>query len=245
MRIRSILPDFWRSEDIEALDWHHRLIFISLWSYVDDNGVGRDNARLITSDVFPLSRDPRETLARVSNALDALENGGQIVRYQVGGRPYLFIAQWDLYQRVDRPGKERYPRPTSENTRPRETLATPSRDTRETHAPGEGEKGRRGEGEKVKDLPAEPDGFGEFYAAYPRKGARARALKAYKTALKKTTPDTLLTAAKAYATARKGEDPKFTPEAAPWLNGERWDDPPPTAHRTPGASFWDNTITQP
>ena len=66
MRIRSIRPEFWSSEDVASLDWDTRLIFTGLWCYVDDNGVGRDNEKLITADLFPLEEDPRETLARVS-----------------------------------------------------------------------------------------------------------------------------------------------------------------------------------
>ena len=41
MRIRSIKPEFWTSDDITALAVDDRLLFIGLWSYVDDNGVGR------------------------------------------------------------------------------------------------------------------------------------------------------------------------------------------------------------
>lgn len=42
MRIRNIKPEFWRSQDITALDKSARLTFIGLWNYVDDNGVGLD-----------------------------------------------------------------------------------------------------------------------------------------------------------------------------------------------------------
>ena len=33
MRIRSIKPEFWRSDDITALSLEDRLLFIGLWSY--------------------------------------------------------------------------------------------------------------------------------------------------------------------------------------------------------------------
>jgi len=147
MRIRSILPKFYESEDIGAMDWHTRLVFIGLWSYADDNGVGRDIPSLIAADLFPfdLSRDSRDTLARVSDALQTLSAGGQIIRYTLEKKPLYFIVKWDEYQRVDKPAKTRYERPTSTNAEIRETVATPSRDRRETVAPGEGEKGRRGE----------------------------------------------------------------------------------------------------
>ncbi len=54
MRIRTIKPEFWTSEDVASMDWETRLVFLGLWSYVDDNGVGRDNEKLIVADLFPL-----------------------------------------------------------------------------------------------------------------------------------------------------------------------------------------------
>ncbi len=68
MRIRSIKPEFYRSDDIDALDWESRFLFIALWSYVDDNGVGLDKLASIAADLFAgdLERDPQETFARVS-----------------------------------------------------------------------------------------------------------------------------------------------------------------------------------
>jgi 5-methylcytosine-specific restriction endonuclease McrA len=77
MRIRTIKPEFWTSEDIAALDWDARLIFIGLWSYVDDNGVGRDVEKLILADLFPLEDDPRETLARLCARVTALWRAGR------------------------------------------------------------------------------------------------------------------------------------------------------------------------
>lgn len=67
MRIRAIKPEFWRSQDISNLDIETRLLFIGLWSYVDDNGVGQDRDALIAADLFAddMSRHPRDTLARI------------------------------------------------------------------------------------------------------------------------------------------------------------------------------------
>ncbi|MBS4102748.1 hypothetical protein [Tsukamurella paurometabola] len=147
MRIRSIKPDFWRSDDIAALAIPDRLLFIGLWSYVDDNGVGRDRPVHITADLFAedLSRDSRETLARITDGLANLERAGLIERYQVDGEAYLHVRTWKLHQRVDRPGRSRYPLPGAPNL---EFLATPSRESREGVAPGGGEEGSRGAGDE-------------------------------------------------------------------------------------------------
>ncbi|MGD7788199.1 hypothetical protein ACQCX2_07730 [Propionibacteriaceae bacterium Y1700] len=148
MRIRSIKPEFYQSEDVAALSWEARLIFIGLWSYVDDNGVGRDVERLIVADLFPLDEDPRETLARVSRGLQELSGQSLITRYTVENRPYLWITGWARHQRIDKPNKARYPLPTREDAEIRESVARPSRECRESPVPGTGEQGNRGTGEQ-------------------------------------------------------------------------------------------------
>ena len=146
MRIRSIKPEFWRSLDIAALSIEDRLLFVGLWSYVDDNGVGVDRVPIIAAELFAddLSRDPRETLARVSDGIGRLSERGLVQRYSDDSRDYLAVTNWDRHQRIDKPNKPRYPLPTSENVTIRETLARHSRDPRETPAPGTGEQGNRG-----------------------------------------------------------------------------------------------------
>jgi hypothetical protein len=228
MRIRSIHPEFWRSEDVAAMDWSTRLVFIGLWSYVDDNGVGRDVEKLIASELFPLEDDPRDTLATLSRALQTLSDGGQIVRYTVDGKPLLFIAAWSKWQRIDRPGKERYKLPTCTDAVIRETLATPSRESSETPATGEGEKGRRGEvllsAEADDD---EPDLFADFYAAYPRKEARRKAEQAWRAATKRTDPAVIMAGLEKF---QFSPDRHYIPLPASWLNAERWADETSNVH---------------
>lgn len=68
--------------------------------------------------------------------------------------------------------------------------------------------------------------FEDFWSVYPKKEAVGAARKAWKTALKKTTAETLIRAASLYALRRKGEDPQFTAHGSTWLNQERWLDEP-------------------
>ena len=157
MRIRSIKPEFWRSEDIADLTVEDRLLFIGLWSYVDDNGVGIDRLADVCADLFALDleRDPPETFARVSRGLQNLSEAGRIVRYTVEGKSYLHITNWSKHQRIDKPNKARYPHPDAENATIREEVATPSRRPRETPAPGTEEQGNRGTGEQGTCDPAD------------------------------------------------------------------------------------------
>lgn len=227
MRIRSIVPDFWSSEDIAALPWDTRLLFIGLWSYVDDNGVGRDVEKLICASLFPLDENPRDTLATVSRGLQRLSAGGQITRYTVEGKPYLHVTTWDKHQRVDRPGKNRYPLPTREDAEIRSPDEDLSRHPRETFATGGGEEGRRGGGEQETSSPPVTIGeFDAFWQQYPRKVGKGDARKAYARARRKATPEALLASVAVLARAYQGQDVKYIPHPATWLNAERWSDNP-------------------
>lgn len=144
-RIRSIKPEFWTSETIAGLSIGTRLTFIGLWSYVDDNGVGIANERLIASSLYPMD-DPREALARVREALAELSAAGRVALYEAAGKRYVYITTWDEHQRVDKPRKPRYPRPsecdpqpvppplTSADTDRRDNVTTMPRSPRENLA---------------------------------------------------------------------------------------------------------------
>lgn len=73
--------------------------------------------------------------------------------------------------------------------------------------------------------PVEAD-FDEWYALYPHKVGRGAALKAYRSARKKTGKGELLESVKRFAAAkaRDGTEKRFIPHPATWLNGERWAD---------------------
>lgn len=110
-RIRSIKPEFFTSETLKRVEKSTRLTFIGLWTYVDDNGVGVDNAKLITAALYPLEDDFAEELNLVIADLDDLEGVGVIQRYTVAGRALFFIKSWDEHQKISHPSKPRYHRP--------------------------------------------------------------------------------------------------------------------------------------
>lgn len=73
-----------------------------------------------------------------------------------------------------------------------------------------------------------PDAFERFWAAYPKKIGKRAAFRAWKTATGGkhpiVDPDTLVTAAAAYAHTRAGQDPRYTKHPQGWLTAGRWDD---------------------
>lgn len=224
MRIRSTKPEFWRSERIGRMTWDARFVLKGLESYVDDNGVGRDDIALIVADVFPrdMLAKPRETVARVSEAISELQAHGFVHRYEADGTRYLYLSWWDSTQRIDKPGKGRFPRPDGtydyKESIIRDSVASPP----ETVAPGTEEQGNRG---TVSSASAKAEReFTEWYAAYPRKRAKGQAIKAYKTARKKVSHEVLMEALQAQLEALTAKGPEFIPYPATWLNGERWTD---------------------
>lgn len=70
------------------------------------------------------------------------------------------------------------------------------------------------------DSPKPPDGFDEFWSAYPRKTAKGSARGAFRKALTKSTLPSILAALERQKP--QWSDPKFIPHPATWLNAERW-----------------------
>lgn len=149
MRIRGTKPEFWRSRRIAAVDWEDRFVLKGLESYVDDNGVGKDDIELIVGDLFQrdLVREPSRTLARVSEAISRLHQAGLVWRYEVDGTRLLYISFWESAQRVDKPQAGRFPRPDGtmnyKDSVIGESFARPRESSRNL-APGTGEQGNRG-----------------------------------------------------------------------------------------------------
>lgn len=240
MRIRSIKPEFWRSPDVAELSIEDRLLWIGLWSYVDDNGVGKDRAPVIAADLFAfdLATDAPETLARVSRGLQNLSEGGRITRYTIDGEHWLCVNNWSRHQRIDKPNKARYPSPASANAEIRESVAEPSRDLRETPAPGTEEQGNRGTEEQsllvIPDGPTERDSmskkFDDWWGHWPKKVRKKQARDAFPDAVKTLPLPALIEATDKWVAAfnATGNDRKFIPDPDRWLKHQRWEDELPT-----------------
>lgn len=250
MRIRSIKPEFWRSTDISDLSLADRLLFIGLWSYVDDNGVGIYDIAIITAELFAhdLSREPIETLSRVSAGCERLAEEGLIALYRVKNQDYLFVAAWEAHQRVNNPNKPRFPRPDAETA----TLLRPDVDPKESLPPGTGEQRSRGTGEQSTNAQPQaverahpPQRFDEFWNHFPRKVGKDKARTAYESACKRATEETILQGAIRFANDPNLPEKQFIPHPTTWLNRGGWDDeplPPRTDGRAGGGYRSQNDI---
>lgn len=105
-RIRTIKPEFPQSETIGALSRDARLLFVQLWTIVDDAGRARASSRVLASVLYPFDDD---AMHLIEGWLQELEDQGCIRRYTVEGKPYLDVPKWLEHQKIDRPSKSKLP----------------------------------------------------------------------------------------------------------------------------------------
>ena len=142
MRIRTIKPDFWTSTDIAGLSEAEALLFVGLWNYAQDNGVGRDDPRLLKAALYPLRDDV--PAAEVERRMMRLASAGLIERYRdTHGMALFYVPKWDSHQVINRPSRTQFTRPTRNTQR---VLPEPSRSPL-ADAGGEVEVEGEGEGE--------------------------------------------------------------------------------------------------
>lgn len=238
MRIRSTKPEFWRSERIARVSWDARLVLKGLESFVDDNGVGRDDLALIVGDLFQrdLVREPSRTLARVSESISELHQAGLVHRYRAKDTDLLFLSFWESVQRVDKPQPGRFPRPDGTLDYKESLIREPDGNIREDSralAPGTGEQRNRGTEEQRNSSSAPAVLESEFIEAWghwPKKVERKDALEQFKKATKRIDLEGLVAAiirfGDAYAATR---DKQFVPALGVWLKRDRWTDDLPVA----------------
>lgn len=106
-RARTIKPEFFTSADVRALPIPARMTFIGLLLYVDDYGNESADAALVKAAIWPT--DTKVTVATVEQHMGLLADHGMVTFYQVEGRPYLRITNWEKHQRVDRPSRSHIP----------------------------------------------------------------------------------------------------------------------------------------
>lgn len=105
-RIRTIKPEFPQSETIGRLSRDARLLFIQLWTVVDDAGRCRAAPRMLASMLFPYDDDAP---ALIGGWLDELEREECIRRYEVSGTKYLDCPNWLKHQKISHASDSKLP----------------------------------------------------------------------------------------------------------------------------------------
>lgn len=157
-RIRTIKPEFPQSESMGRVSRDARLLFIMLWTLVDDHGRTRANPVMLANLLFPYDDDAK---LRIPEWLMELERQDCITVYAVDRNAYLQIEKWSEHQRIDHPGKSKFPSPSEGLAKSRKKVRGSRKNTPRTK---EGIKDQGEEG--IKDS-AEPSALAPAVAELP------------------------------------------------------------------------------
>lgn len=124
-RIRSIKPEFPISESIGRLARESRLLFILLWTLVDDSGRARGNLAIIRGALYPYDEDV--TTDTIAAWMSELVREQLVICYEIEGTKYLQIAKWSQHQKIDRPSPSKFPAFDESSTNARCVLDAGSR----------------------------------------------------------------------------------------------------------------------
>lgn len=105
-RIRTIKPEFPQSQSMGRVSREARLLFVLLWTVVDDSGRTRGNSRMLASLLYPYDDD---AAAGIDDWMAELEAENCLIRYRVNGNDYLEICNWLSHQKIDKPSKSKLP----------------------------------------------------------------------------------------------------------------------------------------
>jgi hypothetical protein len=108
VRIRSIKPDFFRDPDTTGR-WaaELKMFYVGLWCVADDSGRFAWDEDLIASDLYPFDRK-----ADVGHFLEQLVEAGVVTQYEVDGRRYGYLKNFDRHQKINKPTPSRLPAPS-------------------------------------------------------------------------------------------------------------------------------------
>lgn len=98
---RVIDPGFWSdTEIIEALPFIGRVFYQGIIQAAEDSGCVEDNPMSFKIHLFPADDVTKDEIA---GWIETLVGLGKIIRYQSGGKPYLFLKNFFKHQKLRSP----------------------------------------------------------------------------------------------------------------------------------------------
>lgn len=226
-RARNIKPGFFTNDVLAQCETGARLVFIGLWTLADREGRLEDRSMRIKAQIMPYDR------CDIEKYLSQLCEFGFISRYEVGGCKFIQVNNFVKHQSphvkepastIPAPGSSGANSPDCGFRIPDSGLLIP---------------------ESISSSPQADDSqFDNFWNCYPkgRKVGKGKARDAWKKAIKKTSPEVIISAAVEYASSETGQG-EFVKMPATWLNGECWEDDR-EAWQANGKPFVDPTPTK-
>lgn len=249
-RIRSIKPEFWDSPSTAKAGPWARLLYMAMWNWADDWGIGDGNLVRLEAFAFPndgglypASDGDSDTPPRNFRGLvSEVQNAYEIVFFEHLGRPYYYIPKWEDHQRTEKRSKPRddliaaakeacndskyEPELPLVTESPRKVAESPTLEVGSRNR-GTGEQGKgKVTRANARDTDELPPVFVEFSEVYPGNVPTKPALAAWTAAVKRTKgqPQKILDGATALAkwAADSGTESKFIRNAVKWLNEDGW-----------------------
>lgn len=251
-RSRNIKPGFFANEDLAECDPLARILFAGLWCLADRAGRLEDRPKRIRAEILPYDTVDADALLNQLQRRGFIvryEHDGsryiQVLNFGKHQNPHVKEAKSTIpapciprhepdehsASMVQAPnGHQKSPAdsliPDSLNLIPDPPL-TPAGDGDDCSAPMQVDRVTPSQPIRPKAKPELPEGFGAFWAAYPRQVAKANAVKAWA----KLKPNAELIAKIMQSLASHclshdwlKEDGQFVPHPTTWLNGKRWED---------------------
>lgn len=237
-----ISPAFFTDPDVGELSPLAALLFVGLWTIADREGRLDGDVRRLKALVFPYRVVDMEELATELTDLDMIR------RYQgEHGQPFMWIRNFTKYQRPHPKEPESLIPPCPDTTRkkhfkPWQNTADPSESCIRNLVSGSSESCRSESGATLPLVAvappkssaaksnAAPPGFDTFWEAYPRRTAKADAIKAWRKLNPSAQVQADILSALDWQVHREDwvrDDGKFIPYPASWLNRGQWQDERP------------------
>lgn len=243
-RIRTVKPEFFTSPDTARASMEARLLYIAMWCWADDYGIGEANMLALRAFAFPeedhyLSKEIQSLCKEVADCYG-------VVFYTNKNRRFYEIPSWDEHQKTQRRAKGRNPSANDPDSSPdqrfsvregtSESLQGTSERTQGKTPLGTGNigTGNREQGTTssepasqvpTKKKPPYPPEFEHWWTTYPRRrnASKKDAAKQWAEATKTIDPAELLRLTASYAENPGVDDARYIPHPQKWLRDRRWE----------------------
>ncbi len=111
LRNRQVKAEFWTDPDLLQLPRDMRTFYHGLWHCAEDSGCLEDSPFVLKLLLFPSPLDGDITVEVVTEWVEHLIALKKIIRYEAGGKQYLWLKNFFKHQKLRRPGASEVPLP--------------------------------------------------------------------------------------------------------------------------------------
>ena len=210
-----IKKEFWTDDKILELEPVERLLFIGIWNFSDDEGILKNNSKVLKAQIFPADDITADDISLV------IKNMVKIGLLLINNDATLLkVKNWEDHQKINRPTPSKYKFVRGET-------ASFTEDSVSTH--GALTTNRIEKNIKKKNIihqrKKKDELFDKFYLSYPRKVGKQAAIKAWnKLTVKQKNQAIKVIDSHVKHWIKLDTDMEHIPHPSTWLNQERFDD---------------------